>query len=212
MKMMIEDMVTQYETMLSLPDEKREDFFRHTMMKPLEEMGRTIHVPMKAKEPGGYDVVMATQMMGYLNVQHTDAAIKALKDLQEIKALDMAKKSLTDCIAFSEVSGLAIKADNLHFGMYIADPVKLEKENGYCGFGGIPGYVTIAIYPNDYNKPRIPSLIAHEFHHNLRFSYFDWDYGDVTVGDYIIIEGLAESFATAMYERTVFRSMVLFKF
>lgn len=199
MKIMIEDTIAQYETMLSLPSEKREDYFRYTMMKPLEEMWRTIHVPMKAKEPNGYDVIMATQMMGYLNVHDTDVAVKALKDLKEINALEIAKKSIADCIAFAEASGLAVKAEHLQFGMYIADPIKLENENGYCGFGGIPGYVMITIHPNEYNTPRMPSLIAHEFHHNLRFSYFDWDHGDVTVGDYIIIEGLADSFATALY-------------
>jgi uncharacterized protein YjaZ len=83
--------------------------------------------------------------------------------------------------------------------MYIADPKKLELQKGYCGFGGIPGFIQVSIYPNSYNIPRIPAVIAHEFHHNIRFSYFDWDHGDVTVGDYLIIEGLAESFAKELY-------------
>lgn len=51
-----------------------------------------------------------------------------------------------------------------------------------------PGYVIAIIRPNSYNVPRFPALIAHEFHHNLRFSYFEWNHGDVTVADYIIIE------------------------
>lgn len=198
----IEDTISQYETLLSLPDEKREDFFRYTMMKPFEEMWSTINVPMKAKMPNGYDVIMATQMLGYLDVHNTELAMSALASLKEINALSIAKKTLTDCVQFSANAGLIVKAEHLEFGMYIADPGKLENQNGYCGFGGIPGYVTITIHPNAYNIPRIPSLIAHEFHHNLRFSYFDWDHGDVTVGDYIIIEGLADSFATALYGET----------
>ncbi|UNK17885.1 DUF2268 domain-containing protein [Paenibacillus sp. N3/727] len=199
MNIIIEDTITQYETMLSLPNEKREDFFRYTMMKPLEVMWRTINVPMKAKEPNGYDVLMATQMMGYLDIHNNDVAEKALRDLKGINALEIAKKTIADCIAFSSASGLAVKAEDLIFGLYIADPIKLQNENGYCGFGGIPGYVTITIHPNEYNIPRMPSLIAHEFHHNLRFSYLDWDHGNVSVGEYIIIEGLADSFATALY-------------
>ncbi|SMF69586.1 Uncharacterized protein YjaZ [Paenibacillus uliginis N3/975] len=199
MNIIIENTITQYETMLSLPNEKKEDFFRYTMMKPLEDMWRTINVPMKAKEPNGYDVLMATQMMGYLDIHNNDVAEKALRDLKEINALEIAKKTIADCIAFSSASGLVVKAEDIIFGMYIADPIKLQNEDGYCGFGGIPGYVTITIHPNEYNIPRMPSLIAHEFHHNLRFSYFDWDHGDVTVGEYIIIEGLADSFATALY-------------
>ncbi|NMO97041.1 hypothetical protein HII30_14850 [Paenibacillus lemnae] len=46
---------------------------------------------------------------------------------------------------------------------------------------------------------RLPSVIAHEFHHNIRFSYFDWDHGNITVGDYLVIEGLAESFAKELF-------------
>ncbi|MFA9457861.1 DUF2268 domain-containing protein, partial [Halalkalibacter sp. AB-rgal2] len=76
-------------------------------------------------------------------------------------------------------------------------------QKGYCGFGGIPGFIQVSIYPNSYNIPRLPAVIAHEFHHNIRFSYFDWDHGNVTVGDYLVIEGLAESFAKELYGETL---------
>jgi uncharacterized protein YjaZ len=50
----------------------------------------------------------------------------------------------------------------LTFGLYIADPKKLEIQKGYCGFGGIPGFIQVTIHPNTYNIPRIPAVIAHE--------------------------------------------------
>lgn len=100
---------------------------------------------------------------------------------------------------FIERNKLTINASELLFGMYLADPAKLELQHGYSGFGGIPGYIQISIDPNSYNIPRIPAVIAHEFHHNIRFSYVDWDHGNVTVGDYLVIEGLAESFAKELY-------------
>ena len=34
------------------------------MMKPFEGMWNTINVPMKSKDPKGYDVMMATRMLG----------------------------------------------------------------------------------------------------------------------------------------------------
>ncbi|WP_311295024.1 DUF2268 domain-containing putative Zn-dependent protease [Paenibacillus sp. MER TA 81-3] len=34
--------------------------------------------------------------------------------------------------------------------------------------------IFLYLYPNEYNLKRLPALVAHEFHHNLRFSYFDW--------------------------------------
>ena len=53
------------------------------MMKPLEDMWNTINVPLKAKEVGGYDVIMATQMLGFLDIDEITFAEKALKDLEK---------------------------------------------------------------------------------------------------------------------------------
>ncbi|MGN7402299.1 DUF2268 domain-containing protein [Cytobacillus praedii] len=198
MKIIIEDTVEQYENLFSI-EEDRENFYRYSMMKPFGKMWNTINVPLKAKQPNGYDVMMATTMLGYLNVSDTEMGRRALEKLKEIQALQTAQNTLKDCVNFIEENNLKVNADELRFGMYIADPKKLELQKGYCGFGGIPGFIQVSIYPNSYNIPRLPAVIAHEFHHNIRFSYFDWDHGNVTVGDYLIIEGLAESFAKELY-------------
>ncbi|MFC0416351.1 DUF2268 domain-containing protein [Cytobacillus solani] len=198
MKIIIEDTMEQYENLFSM-GEDREHFYRYSMMKPFEKMWNTINVPLKAKQPNGYDVMMATNMLGYLSVSDTEMGRRALEKLKEIQALQTAQNTLNDCVAFIEENHLKVNADELRFGMYIADPKKLELQTGYCGFGGIPGFIQVSIYPNSYNIPRLPAVIAHEFHHNIRFSYFDWDHGNVTVGDYLIIEGLAESFAKELY-------------
>ncbi|WP_420732721.1 DUF2268 domain-containing protein [Enterococcus faecalis] len=198
MKIIIEDTIEQYEKLFSMEEDK-ENYYRYSMMKPFEKMWNMINVPLKAKKPNGYDVIMATDMLGYLNVSETETGRQALENLKEIQALQTAQNTLNHCIEFIEKNNININADELIFGMYIADPKKLELQKGYCGFGGIPGFIQVSIYPNSYNIPKIPAVIAHEFHHNIRFSYFDWDHGDVTVGDYLIIEGLAESFAKELY-------------
>ncbi|MDX8047171.1 DUF2268 domain-containing protein [Gracilibacillus sp. S3-1-1] len=197
MNIVIEDTIEQYEKLYSM--EEREDFFRYSMMKPFEKMWQTINVPLKAKKQGGYDVLMATKMLGYLSLSDDEMGRKALKNLKEIQALQTAHTTLSDCVNFMEKNNISINADELRFGMYIADPDKLTLQKGYCGFGGIPGFIQVSIFPNSYNVPRLPAVIAHEFHHNIRFSYVDWDHGNVTVGDYLIIEGLAESFVKELY-------------
>ena len=199
MNIHMEDTLRQYEALLTMPNEQRNDYFRHTMMKPFRSMWETIHVPITAQQPNGYDVVMATQMMGFLPLQHQEGIEKAGKRLQDIRIQELAKETLLGCIHRIDSAGLAVKAEELIFGAYLADPDKLSSYQGYTGFGGIPGYILIILDPNCYNIPRLPALIAHEFHHNVRFSYFDWNHGNVTLGDYIIIEGLADSFATEMY-------------
>ncbi|MEK5056900.1 DUF2268 domain-containing protein [Paenibacillus sp. FSL H7-0326] len=199
MELFIEDTMNQYENLFTMPEEKRESYFRHTMMGPFERMWNTINVPMKAKQSGGYDVIMATKMLGYLDVKETEIGQTGTRELKKISINNVAEQTLLHCIDQMGQAGLSVNAPSLHFGAYLADPQKLAYTKGYSGFGGIPGYIQLMIYPNDYNIPRIPAILAHEFHHNIRFSYFDWDNGNITVGDYIIIEGLAESFASAIY-------------
>ncbi|MFD3449477.1 DUF2268 domain-containing protein [Microbacteriaceae bacterium 4G12] len=197
MKVVIENTIEQYENLFSM--EEKENYFRYSMMKPFEKMWNTINVPLKAKQPNGYDVIMATKMLGYLNISDTKLGKVALENLKEMQALQTAHHTLNRCVDFIQENNLHINADELKFGLYIADPKKLELQKGYCGFGGIPGFIQVTMYPNSYNIPKLPAVIAHEFHHNIRFSYFNWDHGNVTVADYLVIEGLAESFAKELY-------------
>lgn len=198
MEILIENTVEQYEGLFSLAN-NRESFYRFSMMKPFEKMWNTINVPIVAKQQNGYDVIMATKMLGYLDIAEDEKGKIALAKLKEMNILQIAKDTLNECMSFLKTNKLQINADELKFGLYIADPEKLKLQKGYCGFGGIPGYIHVSIFPNLYNIPRLPAVIAHEFHHNIRFSYFDWDHGNVTVGDYLVIEGLAESFAKELY-------------
>ncbi|MGO3608201.1 MAG: DUF2268 domain-containing protein, partial [Enterococcus sp.] len=41
-----------------------ENAFRYEMMQPLEGMWQYLNAPLFPKTPGGYDVVMASEMMG----------------------------------------------------------------------------------------------------------------------------------------------------
>lgn len=141
------------------------------------------------------NVIISTKTLGYLDVSDTKEGVIALKKWKEHNVFKTVKETLKWCKNYLEENELKINADELKFGLYIADPDKLSLQKGYCGFGGIPGFIHVSILPNAFNIPRLPAIIAHEFHHNIRFSYFDWDHGNITVGDYLVIEGLAEWFA-----------------
>ncbi|WP_062047144.1 DUF2268 domain-containing protein [Bacillus sp. JCM 19034] len=199
MKIEVVNTVEQYKALINKDLDDRDIYFKDKMMKPFESMWLSINVPMNAKQQGGYDVKMATQMLGFESLENTESIKEALVKLIELNIEYLARKTLSECLKASEKAGLKISSDLLKFAAFISAKGNPHVYNDYVGFGGIPGYIIIMLRPNDYNIPRIPSLIAHEFHHNLRFSYFDWNHGNVTLGDYIVIEGLAESFATEMY-------------
>lgn len=69
---------------------------------------------------------------------------------------------------------------------------------GYCGDGGIPGYIFSWLIPNDYTLEHLPVALAHETNHNVRFQFIKWR-NDITLGEMMVSEGLAENFATYLY-------------
>ncbi len=194
------DTISQYEGLLKIHSKtEKEHFFRYTMMQPLKQMWELLSVPLKAKAEGGYDVVMATNMLGYIDVSASNEIEKGVQLLKDNEALQIGELALNHCLQKAKEANLSINAEEIILGLYISDEEKSKLYNGYTGFGGIPGFITLNMFPTLHNMPRIPALLAHEFHHNIRFSHFSWDHGNVTVGDYIVIEGLAESFAKELY-------------
>nr|WP_245537478.1 DUF2268 domain-containing protein [Streptococcus didelphis] len=69
--------------------------------------------------------------------------------------------------------------------------------DNYSGDGGIPGYIFLSLVPNDYTINRIPSAVAHECNHNIRYQFINWGKGPLK--EMIVSEGLAENFAEKMY-------------
>lgn len=77
------------------------------------------------------------------------------------------------------------------------DRIFMELNRGYAG-AQISGYVVLPIWPNDYNLPRIPAALVHEFNHRVRLAHEPWTF-TTTVGQYLVMEGLAKSFAAELY-------------
>jgi len=187
------DTLGQYEELLE--QDNREHYFRYTMMKPFEKMWELLNVPMRAKSEGGYDVLMATEMLGYLGLDEDAEILRGVNLLRSHEALEILERAVKACLDI----GFKVNAEVIKIGLYLADREKSKLNEGYAGFGGIPGYITLNLCPDRFNISRLPALFAHEFHHNVRFSQVAWDHGNVTVGDYLVIEGLAESFAKELF-------------
>lgn len=96
-----------------------------------------------------------------------------------------------------------IPTEHITFGLLIADLSGSPSGMTYTGFGAIPGWVmTVYGEASAYNLERVEACTVHELHHNLggaAGAVFGADMNRVTVGEYIIGEGLAESFAAELY-------------
>lgn len=75
-----------------------------------------------------------------------------------------------------------------------------DRRWGYTGIGSVPGYALLLYAePNEYNMARIQATLAHECHHNVRLALFPWNPAELSVAEHIVMEGMAEAFATELY-------------
>jgi uncharacterized protein YjaZ len=96
--------------------------------------------------------------------------------------------------------GYAVPEKDLVFALLLADLTNTPLQRGYTGFGAIPGWVmTVYGVPDRYNLERIQACTVHELHHNILARIFPVQMSVWTVGEYMIMEGLAESFAAELY-------------
>jgi uncharacterized protein YjaZ len=95
-----------------------------------------------------------------------------------------------------------IPLEEVVFGLYVADMSGMPQAHGYTGFGGLPGWImTVYGMADDYNLQRVEAATVHELHHNVLGAYKGPAASMVqgTLGEYVVGEGLAESFAAALY-------------
>lgn len=179
-----------------------EDSFRYELMQPMKTMWDYLNVPLKATQSNGYDIVMASEMLGIWTPRKTIQQIKDnLPELIESKIFEEYQEVISKGIDEFKKIDYFIPLEEIYVNILLGDgdSQEMKVNKGYSGFGGIPGYIMLMVVPNDFNKKRLKSALAHEFNHNVRFTFEPFNHGDVTVEEYIVLEGLAECFAEEMY-------------
>ena len=179
-----------------------EDEFRYELMTPVKTMWDYLNAPIKPKTVGGYDVVMASEMLGIWTPKKDFALIENKIDpLKETFIFEEASKVIERCISMFNDINYSIPLDSITLNILLGDKENsiLTASHGYSGFGGIPGFILLIVIPNSFNKTRLKSALAHEFNHNVRFTYEPFNHGNVSVEEYLVIEGLAEVFAEEIY-------------
>lgn len=190
-----------YKKIMEAPIEKKDDIYRYELMKVFEKKFEMYHCPLKAKYPGGYDVILMSDMMGYLTPQKVDRSvendIKLLGDEEFWQQCQLAIEKSLKC--FTD-QGIELPLKEYFFTILLANPkspYSIMNDN-YCGDGGIPGYIFGILVPSEYTMMRLPVALAHETNHNIRFQFEKWTQ-DISLGAYMVSEGLAENFAVSLY-------------
>ncbi len=190
-----------YKKMALAPEEEKGDIFRYELMQPFKGKLDCYSIPLKAAAPGGYDVIMASAMMGFLVPPHiTEKHLPQIELLSEEAVWERCEASLRQALEQFTKAGIQLQVKEYLFSILLGDetsPYTIMNE-GYGGDGGIPGYIFGTIVPNEYTLPRLPVALAHEVNHNVRFQFHKWK-NDITLGEMMICEGLAENFAASIF-------------
>jgi uncharacterized protein YjaZ len=190
-----------YKKIINAADDKKADIFRYELMKPFEKKWGCYNVPIKARTTGGYDVVMASEMLGILPPSLIDSSWKAaVESLRDPHLWDACQHSLERSLkAFSD-RGVELFVEDYLYTILLANPdsIYTKLSDGYAGDGGIPGYIFAIMLPNAFTMKRLPAALAHEANHNVRFQHIKWS-NDITLAEMMIVEGLAENFAVSLY-------------
>ncbi len=190
-----------YAKIMAAPADRKNDIYRYELMRPFAKKWAFYNVPLKAATENGYDVIMASAMLGHLAPSKVDGAQEIPLQMLSSDALwAECRKSIEKSLACFSDHGIDLPVKEYQFTILLADPenpsVQLSK--GYCGEGGIPGYIFAWLLPSDYTLRRLPACLAHEANHNVRFQFIPWR-NDITLGEMMVSEGLAENFATYLY-------------
>ena len=190
-----------YAKIMKAPFDKKDDIYRYEMMMPFEKKLACYSIPLKATTPNGYDVIMASGMLGHIvptKVDETqrDNIARISSDSLWIDCKQSIQRSLN---CFSK-AGVELPVQEYLFTILLANAESTYTimNEGYCGDGGIPGYIMAWLIPNDYTIEHLPVALAHETNHNVRFQFIKWK-NDITLGEMMVSEGLAENFATYLY-------------
>jgi len=130
-------------------------------------------------------------------------SINSAKQLEMAMAVERVRAAIERSYEEFKKAGHEKFPDILNVGIYVSDdtfPIHRDLNRGFTGFGGIPGFIILILSPTEFVLKKLEALTAHEFHHNIRYMMDPWPAdNNISVGKYLIDEGMAEVFAARLY-------------
>ena len=200
MEITIYDTLSAMRAVIDVPIAERRAVYRARLIEPLRDYW---YLAMQRVNPQVTDdESLAMKMLWDVDLEEADLSeyAQALDRLEEVAAWEKADAAIRLAAHTFEVGGRSCTEDHITCLLLLGNPrdrIFIELNRGYAG-AQLPGYIVLPIWPNDYNLPRIPAALVHEFNHRVRLSHEPWTLA-TTVGQYIVLEGLAESFAAELY-------------
>jgi uncharacterized protein YjaZ len=155
--------------------------------------------------PGGVDMAAVHRQMFGFDWQNASSRLhEGVEALVRADAWSRIATGLDAAAARLKAANPGIVLPDLTVLLVLGDPSSdhfITEVEGLSAFGGISGYIAVTVWPTDQVLRRLEAIAAHELHHNVRYSPGGvvWNPATVTVGEHVIAEGLADTFATELY-------------
>ena len=116
---------------------------------------------------------MASEMLGHIAPTAVDQKqqnnIKLISDNTLWEKCELSIQQSLNCFVEHGVN-LPIKEYAFTILLANAKNPYIILNDGYCGDGGIPGYIFSWLLPNEYTLSHLHVALAHETNHNVRFN------------------------------------------
>lgn len=190
--------LSYYREIINEKDAVRKDqLYRSRFIEPWQAMMQM----MASQMPGGAgDLMDVARMWAWPMPEQLDRAPEVLIDLENADAWRIGEEALHK--ACERMAGFALPFDSVEGWLMIGVPNPSNPfDHGYTGSidWTAPRFLCQYSSVDQRSLRALPGAVAHEFNHLIRLRVFPWDMAKTSVADYIVLEGIAESFATSLF-------------
>jgi uncharacterized protein YjaZ len=192
-----------YHQLIATPPAERTALYYQLFIEPWKPMMDLIG-PMFNADPS--DPLAVARAWAWILPEDLDETPAALPLLEAADAWTVGAGALAEGAARFAPYAERLSLNHVSGWLVIADPARSDPiGRGYTGAIDFtqPRLVVQVDTPNDYTLSRLPGAVVHELHHLIRLGLFPWDMANTSVADYIVHEGLAESYAVALFGKAV---------
>lgn len=188
-----------YQEILSCEDENtRNKHYIECFVEPWKQMMDTALAQFSTTSN---DPLAGAHAWSWLLPDQTELISTLLQKMENANAWQIAEKVMQKAAACFEPYTAQIPFDEFSGWIILSNP--LQTSANVFGYSGAtdwfaPRFICQYWDPNPENLKHLGGAISHEMHHLVRNRIFPFG-AQTSVADYIIVEGMAESFATALY-------------
>lgn len=193
-----------YHRLLAEPDVvRREQLYQELIIAPWLPMMNMMQQPGMTQD----DPYAGAKAWGWLLPHQTELMADLLQQMEAAHAWETGREAAANAADRFTPYADRLPLDTVEGWLMLADPARFanDPQRGYTGATDwfAPRYIGQFWQPNEDNLPRLAGLVAHEMHHLVRFRVFPFNPRTTTVADYIVLEGMAESFAASLFGEQV---------